>query len=140
MTLSAQEADPRLGLLDQAVRAFGVAWAGGDVGRLQDLLSPTYTHQDVYGRLQDYAAWLDYAKTRSGMATAISFHNIRRRIVGDVAIITGMNVIADAEGERIEIDRYVGPLRFTQVWVWRQDRWLREAFQATPSTDQPAPE
>jgi hypothetical protein len=142
MTLSSSshEEDWRLGTLDQAVGAFGEAWASGDVERLQELLSPTYTHQDVYGRFQDCVAWLDYAKTRSGMATAISFHNIRRRIVGDVAIITGMNVIANAEDEKIDVDKGVRRIRFTQVWVWRKDRWLREAFQATQTTDQPDPE
>ena len=140
MTLASQEADRRLDSLDQAVRAFGEAWASGDVEKLKKLLSPTYTHQDVWGRFQDYVAWLDYARTRRGMATGISFHNVRRRIVGDVAIITGMNVIADAEGEEIEVDKGIRQIRFTQVWVWRKDRWLRESFQATQTTDQPNPE
>ena len=57
-----------------------------------------------------------------------------------VAIITGMNVIANAEGEKIEVDKGVRRIRFTQVWFWRKDRWLREAFQATQTTDQPNPE
>jgi hypothetical protein len=51
-----------------------------------------------------------------------------------------MNVIANVEDEKIDVDKGVRRIRFTQVWVWRKDRWLREAFQATQTTDQPDPE
>jgi hypothetical protein len=37
--------------LEAAMRAFGEAWASGDVSDLRNLLSPTYTHTDVKGSL-----------------------------------------------------------------------------------------
>ena len=117
--------------LDEAVRRFGVAWAAGDVATLDALLSPTYTHSDVFGHFQDRAAWLAYARGRAGRPTRIAFRDVARRIVGDVAIITGVNQL-EGRGSRDAEDASPLTLRFTQVWVKRDGRWLREAFQATP--------
>ena len=55
------------------------------------------------------------------------------------SIHRGSIAIADAEGNDIEVGKGVHQIRFTQVWVWKKDRWLREAFQATQTTDQPNP-
>ena len=139
---SLHKTDSRIQALDKAVRAFGEAWAMGDVATLKEMLSPTYTHQDVWGRYQDCETWLAYAGTRRGTTTGVSFHDIRRRIVGDVAIITGMNVIAgeappNPDDLEARVDKSVHRIRFTQIWTWRNGRWLREAFHATPTTDQP---
>ena len=119
--------------LDDAIRRFGTAWAAGDRVALDALLSPTYTHSDVFGNFQDRAAWLAYATGRSGRGTRIRFRDVRQRLLGDVAIITGINEI-DGAGARDAADAAPLALRFTQVWVKRHGRWLREAFQATPVT------
>jgi hypothetical protein len=57
--------------------------------------------------------------------------------MGDVAIITGRN---DMVGGNIVVgdERSNLSLRFKQIWVRRDGRWLREAFQAT-LVDPPAP-
>jgi ketosteroid isomerase-like protein len=120
--------------LDEAMRRFGVAWAAGDGAVLDTLLSPTYTHSDVFGRFQDRAAWLAYASGRAGRATRIAFREVTQRIVGDVAIITGINVV-EGPGARDAADTGALTLRFTQVWVKHDGRWLREAFQATPVSE-----
>ena len=36
-------------------------------------------------------------------------------------------------GDPRAVDRENRTIRFTQVWVWREGQWLREAFQATAS-------
>ena len=116
--------------LETRIVEFGEAWARGDVEVLRGLLSATYTHTDVRGHVLGRDAWLDYARGRSGADTAISFADVSTQFVGDVAIITGRN---DMTGRStISSDgRSAGSLRFTQVWVRQQGRWLREAFQAT---------
>jgi len=116
--------------LDAAARAFGEASGSGDVAALRSLLSPTYTHTDVRGRFQDCDAWLAYAAGRRGEATPITFVDVATRIKGDVAVITGRN---DMTGGSIVIgdSRSTISIRFTQVWVRIDGRWLREAFQAT---------
>jgi hypothetical protein len=50
--------------LDVYIKQFGEAWARGDVTTLGTLLSPEYTHTDVFGKVQDRAAWLAYAAGR----------------------------------------------------------------------------
>jgi ketosteroid isomerase-like protein len=117
--------DHRTSALAEAVRRFGEAWASGDAAALDTLLSPTYTHTDVFGKLSDRAAWLAYASRRSDRTTRIAFRDIQIRVTGDVGIVTGINDIRHAADNK---DR---TLAFTQAWVWQQGRWLREAFQAT---------
>ena len=117
--------------LDLAVKRFAEAWAHGDVATLQELLSPTYSHHDVAGARQDRQAWLDYAAKRAGRATQIEFRSVEVRILGDVAIVTGIHDIKGG-GVRSATDQRGLSLTFTAVWVWRDGRWLREAFQATP--------
>jgi len=119
--------------LDEAVRRFGEAWAAGDGAALEALLSPSYTHTDVFGAFLERAPWLTYARRRAGRATRIAFRDVRTRIVGDAAIVTGLNEVSGPGGRSAD-DRAAHTLRFTQVWVWRDGRWLREAFQATSVT------
>jgi hypothetical protein len=117
--------------LDEAVRRFGAAWAAGDGATLDALLSPTYTHSDVFGRVQDRTAWLEYARGRAGRATRIAFRDVAQRIIGNLAVITGVNEV-EGPGARDAADASALTLRFIQVWVKLDGRWLREAFQATP--------
>ena len=116
--------------LDDAIRGFGEAWAGGDTDALRGMLSPSYTHTDVRGRFQDRDEWLEYARGRTGAATQISFADVTTRLMGNVAIVTGRN---DVAGGNIVVgdERSNLSLRFTQIWIRKDGRWLREAFQAT---------
>jgi len=123
--------DNRIAALEEAVRRFGEAWASGDVAVLDSLLSPTYTHADAYGKSLDRAAWLAYAGQRTGRTTQIAFDELRIRVVGDIGIVTGINTLQGG-GIRNAADRKDSALRFTQVWIFQNGRWLREAFQATP--------
>jgi ketosteroid isomerase-like protein len=117
--------------LDEAVRHFGEAWAIGDVAALDSLLSPTYTHTDIFGKLSDRASWLAYASRRADRSTRIAFRNVHIRVNGDVGIVTGINDVQGG-GIRDAADQKSLTLAFTQAWVWQQGRWRREAFQATP--------
>ena len=56
--------------------------------------------------------------------------SLRTRLVGDTAIVTGINDI-EAVGDPQAGARQDLTVRFTQVWTQREGRWLREAFQAT---------
>lgn len=121
-----------LGELERAIQRFGEAWACGDVAVLEELLSPTYTHIDAYGDFHDRAPWLAYAGRRAGQGTRLVFRELRTRVLGDVAVVTGINDI-QAIGDPQAGARQDLVLRFTQVWTRQSGRWLREAFQATIS-------
>lgn len=73
-----------------------------------------------------------------GRTTQIAFRDVKTRVIGDVAVVTGINDLAGS-GVREADDRSGLSLRFTQVWVLRQGAWLREAFQATPINQDSAP-
>ena len=120
--------------LKSAAVAFGEAWAKGDTVTLDSLLSPTYTHHDAFGARLDRAAWLAYASKRTGRDTKIELRDENYRYFGDVAIITGTNIVTGT-GARNAADTAGLTIVFTQVWIWSTDRWLREAFQATPVVD-----
>jgi len=121
----------RVAALNDVVRRFGEAWAGGDVVALEQMLSPTYTHTDAYGALLHRAEWLRYTGGRAGRSTRIAFKDVSTRIEGDVAVVTGINELTGA-GVRDVGDGAALVIRFTQVWTWKDGRWQREAFQATP--------
>jgi len=116
--------------LEAAARRFGTAWASGDVATLESLLSPSYTHVDIYGRRMSRAEWLAYAATRRGKATRIGFRDITTRHFGDVAIVSLVNELQGI-GEAEAAERDSCSIHVTQVWRWQDGRWQREAFHAT---------
>lgn len=116
--------------LERAMRRFGDAWARGDAAVLDALLSPTYTHIDAYGAFHDRASWLAYAAGRAGRPTRIAFREVATRLIGEVAVVTGINDV-EAVGDPQAGARQDLVLRFTQLWIRCDGRWLREAFQAT---------
>jgi ketosteroid isomerase-like protein len=123
--------DDRTAALDEAIRRFGEAWANGNAAVMDSLLSPTYTHTDIFGKRSDRATWLAYASGRTDRTTRIEFRDLLIRVTGDVGIVTGINDLQGG-GIRDAADRKTLMLAFTQGWVRQQGRWLREAFQATP--------
>ena len=126
----AGDAGVALAELERTIRRFGEAWACGDVAVLDELLSPTYTHIDAYGDFHDRTSWLAYAAGRAGRTTRIALRDLATRLIGEVAVVTGVNKI-EAIGDPQAGARQDLVLRFTQVWVRRDGRWRREAFQAT---------
>jgi ketosteroid isomerase-like protein len=132
-----EDRQDRTARLDEAVTAFGEAWAKGDIAALNAMLAPGYTHTDAFGAYLDRASWLGYAGGRAGRTTGIRFRQVETRIHGDVAIVTGINEL-DGPGIANAQDRSPLTIRFTQVWLWRDGRWLREAFQATPCRSGPS--
>ena len=123
--------DDRKAALQAAILQFGEAWARGDGATLDALLSPSYTHVDIFGAFFDRASWLSYAGGRAGRSTRISLRDVQRRFLGDLAIVTGINEVEGPGGLSAE-DQAGLTLRFTQLWRYSDGKWLREAFQATP--------
>ena len=120
--------------LQRSIRRFGEAWASGDLETLSALLTPTYTHTDVFGAFHHKTEWLTYAAGRAGRNTQITFRDVQTRRIGDLAIVTGINDVA-GPGGRSAGDQKPLSLRFTQIWILKDSKWLREAFQATPITE-----
>ena len=110
------------GLL-RVAREFGQAWAKRDVATLERLLAAEYVHTDVDGHFMRRAAWLDQTEGQSA-AVEISFGDLDATIYGEIGVVTGANELCVGAN-------HIGTIRFTQVWVWRGEKWQRIAFQAT---------
>ena len=106
-----------------AVREFGRAWAKRDLATLERLLATEYVHTDIDARFMLRAAWLDQARGQTA-ALDVSFGDLNATIYGDIGVVTGANELRASAGR-------IGEIRFTQVWVWRGEKWQRIAFQAT---------
>src|SRR3954470_7132979 len=73
--------------LEATMRRFGHAWAHGDVTTLEILLSPTYTHTDIFGEIQDRSAWLAYVQGRRGAKTRVAFDWIGSALGGVAQVL-----------------------------------------------------
>ena len=110
------------GLL-RVAREFGQAWARRDVATLERLLATEYVHTDVDGHFMRRAEWLDQAEGQTA-GFDISFGDLNATIYGEIGVVTGANELRGGAN-------HIGTIRFTQVWVWRGEKWQRIAFQAT---------
>ena len=114
------------GLLLNLARQVGNAWAIRDVGTLAQLIDDPYFHTDVNGRTLGRTEWLSYVPGH-GRGPAITFDDVKVDILGDLAVITGRNVVTMlSDGKAVN-----RALRFTQVWRRRGLEWRRAVFQAT---------
>jgi ketosteroid isomerase-like protein len=117
--------------IEQAVLRFGDAWAVNDIRTLDGLLSADYIHTDFFGRVQNRAQWLDYMKDRKAkdIRNRIVFEDVKIRIYGDTAVVTGRNIIKGAL--MIPANETSTEIRFTQVLHKTHGDWIRTSFQAT---------
>lgn len=105
-----------------------------DSGAMKSLLAEDDSQTDYRGVVQDKASWMRSfkrvaAKVRSGEARwEIAFDHESVRVYGDVAIVTGRGTFKGArKGASV---KHV--IRFTNVWVKRQDALQLVNYQATP--------
>ena len=117
--------------IEQVVLRFGEAWATNDLTTLDGLLSNDYIHTDFLGRVQNRAQWLDYMKDRKAknIVNRMTFEDVQIRIYGDMAVVTGRNVIKG--GLSGPADEESTEIRFTQVLLKKRGGWQRTGFQAT---------
>jgi ketosteroid isomerase-like protein len=114
-----------------AVAQFADAFVKADTAVLRSLLADDYVHTNANSGVLDKTRWLAFAKTRhedlkSGKVSIVTYRNddIRIRVYGNTAVVTGLNTtIGFRDGKEWKMN-----LRFTNVWVKREDRWQRVAF------------
>ncbi len=103
------------------------AMVRGDVSALDDLLSDDLTYTHATGVFETKAEFI--AKLKSGQTKYESFtpEDMLVRVYGTTAVVTGMaRVKVQAKGEHLSFQ-----LRFTNVYVKKDDRWQMAAWQAT---------
>jgi ketosteroid isomerase-like protein len=109
--------------LEQLNRDYIRSVQASDVRRFDEILAEDFLCSNPDGSLVDRAAFL--AQTAPPMAiSGLEAHDVRVRLIGDVAIIHARTTYTLADGRS-------GSGRYTDVWARRQGRWLAVSAHVT---------
>ncbi len=90
-----------------------------DVQRFNEILAEDFLNSNPDGSLVDRAAFLEQI-ARPAMITDLEAHDVRIRVLGDVAIIHARTTYTKPDGQ-------AASGRYTDIWARRQGRWLAVA-------------
>lgn len=99
----------------------------GDTARLKKLLADDFMGIGPNGRIKTKTELLDWAESRKFIYDSIKTSDIRVRVYGKTAVVTGT---LEIKAHRDQKDIYVH-VRYTRVWIKEQGRWQVVSFQAT---------
>ena len=122
-------ADPRdRNVLAGMEQQLAQAWVEGDQATIRQMLADDWMTTDITGTVRAKEAVLRemFAATPRPIAS-MTIDDVQVRLFGDVAVITGRTTASGADGGSIQ-------LRFTDVAVRRDGRWVFVASQGTPCT------
>jgi ketosteroid isomerase-like protein len=108
-------------------RAFDEAIVRRDVAALDKMTSDDFTLISLNGDLHGKADVLKYFATHASEYEYRESDNLRFRVYGDAAVVTGRTV--ETVQENGKDNSYV--YRFTRVYIWQKGRWLLVAVQPT---------
>jgi ketosteroid isomerase-like protein len=100
----------------------------GDVATLEKLTSDDYILINANGQLSDKPTTMNNIKTGNIKLTANEVSDLKVRVYGNTAVVTGKS---DAKGS-IGGRELKGPVMFTRVYVKKDGKWQSVAFQQTP--------
>ena len=100
----------------------------GDVAAIEAQTSDDYTLINANGQLSDKAKTMNDIKTGVIKLTANEVSDLRVRVYGDTAVVTGKSSAKGTIGGR----ELTAPVMFTRVYVKKGGKWQSVAFQQTP--------
>ena len=101
----------------------------GDTAAIDRLYTNDYVSTSAVGMVRTKAEVLDDFKSGALKVTSLSSDDVKVRVHGDSAIVTGTSTINGTDKGR----EMKGASRFTQVWVKRNGSWQLAAFHLSPS-------
>jgi len=99
-----------------------------DVATLEGMTADDYMLINANGQMSDKATTMNDIKTGVIKLTANEVSDMKVRVYGDTAVVTGKS---SAKGT-IRGRELKGPVMFTRVYVKKNGKWLSVAFQQTP--------
>jgi len=114
--------------VERVARQYLDARLANDTAAIRRLLTEDYTGINSSGVLGDRASALRLPMNVTPMGQPIAgfdVDSVRVRVYGEVALMTGIRRVRSADGSG------EGGLRFTFVFIRRDDRWQLTASQAT---------
>ncbi len=103
----------------------------GDVAMLDKQTSDDYVLINMNGRVADKAQMIDGFKSGQSKLTAEDLSDLKVRVYGNTAIVTGK---ADVKGTLGGADA-TGQIEFTRVWVKTHGRWQSVSLQQTRASN-----
>jgi ketosteroid isomerase-like protein len=100
----------------------------GDVAAIASQTAEDYTLINANGELSGKAQTMDAIKSGSIKLSANDLSDVKVRVYGNTAVVTGK---ANAKGV-IGGRELKGPVMFTRVYVKKDGKWQSVAFQQTP--------
>jgi ketosteroid isomerase-like protein len=100
----------------------------GDVATLEGLTADDYMFINANGQLSDKATTMNNIKSGNIKLTANEVSDLKVRVYGDTAVVTGKANSKGTIGGR----ELKGPVMFTRVYVKKNGKWQSVAFQQTP--------
>jgi ketosteroid isomerase-like protein len=95
----------------------------GDVRRFEEILAEDFLCSNPEGSVVDRSGFLEQT-ARPVAIRGLAAHDVRLRIMGDVALIHARTSYTKADGTE-------GAGRYTDVWARRDGRWLCVAAHVT---------
>ena len=111
----------------QLERQFNEAVVNGDVATFDRLLADNFTHGSQSGRFRTKTEWMKGKEQGKSAYLSFESEDLRVRVIGDTAVVTGLSKPRWQEGETIG----TGQFRFVRVWTKQGGKWQAIAFQST---------
>ncbi len=100
----------------------------GDVAAIASQTAEDYTLINANGELSSKAQTMDAIKNGSIKLSANDLSDLKVRVYGNTAVVTGKANAKGVVGGR----ELKGPVLFTRVYVKKDGKWQSVAFQQTP--------
>ncbi len=122
--------------LQDSVLLFGLNYRTANTDMLAQMLTADYVHiNGGSGNVNDRDAWLSWVRSQRTaldagtlVVDAYEIKDYQQRIYGDTAFVTG---VVESSGSK-EGAAFKTKIRFSNVWVKKDGRWLRAAFHDSP--------
>lgn len=114
--------------LEKMERDRSAAVVKGDVAMLESLTSDDYILINANGQVSDKATTMRDIKTGAIKLTANEVSDMKVRVYGETAVVTGKAGVKGTIGGR----ELKGPVMFTRVYVKKNGKWQSVSFQQTP--------
>jgi ketosteroid isomerase-like protein len=104
------------------------AFEKGDVDYLIDFLDETFTLTDTRGQITTRAQNLDEVRKREPRYDVFRNHDMKVRVYGDSAVVTGITSIKGTSGGTA----FAVDVQFTDTLIKRDGKWRMVASHASP--------
>lgn len=112
--------------LEHIEQQLAATWKSGDCSAWAAMLAADWSVTHITGAVITKAEALQMCKTSAAPIVRFDIDDVRVRLFGDTAVVTGRSKVAVGGGSPVDIT-----LRFTDVFIRRKGRWQVVASHAT---------